>query len=150
MRRYPARRVFLKAQKKKKTVALRCLVFAVTTGVCSSALAQLLSAPGYVSLSQSLAEQFGKTWKRGELCKVSLDGLSRRSADLLFSKRLEHPQLGHVMASYDDAVRLASGEQCERKLLGREIERTDAALRRYLQVPAPYRVEISPPRPLQP
>ncbi len=123
-------------------VGARLLLANAAVAFASSALAQAGATSTYLSMSHSLAAQFGRTWQKGQVCNLSLDGLSRRAAHLLFSRRLEPEHVDQVLTSYDEAARAASPEGCVRKALELDIQEADASLRRYLQSPAPYRIQI--------
>ncbi|MGE5638911.1 MAG: hypothetical protein ACM30H_02375 [Clostridia bacterium] len=118
------------------------LLIASAAALGSSAFGQAGAMGTYLSMSHALASQFGRTWQRGQLCNLSLDGVSRRAAHLLFSRRLAPEQVDQVLTSFDEAARAAAKEGCVRKAVESDIQQADAQLRRSLQVPAPYRIQI--------
>ena len=115
----------------------------------NAASAQDIARESYVGWSRAIAAAFGKTWAMGRQCGVMLDGVSRASTQLFLSRRLDESDVAPVLASYDEAVGIFSKAACDRAALSAEINRTDAARRRFLQIPPPMsRVEIgTPPKP---
>lgn len=95
--------------------------------------AQSISRESFVRQSEILAFEIGRTFEMGRQCNVTLDGLSRSAASLLFGPYVPQAEAGQILTHYDLGVNSSSRAACDQRWLTDEIRNVNARMNYYLQ-----------------
>lgn len=117
----------------RSAVRVRLGVIACILAVSSIVCAQGLDRESLKRQSETLAFDLGMTFEMGQRCNVALDGLSRRSASILFGRFMYQGELDETLTYYDAGTATSGRTTCDQRWLTEQITAVGNRMRAYLQ-----------------